>query len=118
MPDGRSGYGQVAARYGSSGGHFYFVVIHGAHSLDHEASVQPAHDQIALLALSMDALLFHGHWAIVGHTSVPEDRIRWPEYKIATAPGVYDVDDAMRTTTRPATQADVDALPTAQWSHR
>lgn len=52
----------------------------------------------------MDALLHPGHWSALGNAIVDEDRLRWPEYKVATAPSVYAVEDAFGCRNRAATR--------------
>lgn len=113
MPFGeaRHGYGQLVSTYGSSGGHFYCVVFRSEHAGADPPLESIIDDDLALLALSMDALLHHGHWLVVANTAVVEDRLRWPEYKVATAPGVYVVEDAFGTAIRDATAKDVALLP-------
>ena len=65
--------------------------------------------RIALLALSGDALLYHGEWAIVGTAAVPP--IDWPTYKEAVAPDVWDAVDHTGTARRPVERSDADGLP-------
>lgn len=113
MPYGeaRHGYGQIVATYGSGGGHFYFAVFGSEHAGADPPLESIVNDDMALFALSMDALLHHGHWSVVASTAVDEDRLRWPEYKIATAPGIYVVEDAFGAVLRDATANDVALLP-------
>ena len=112
MSDGRYGLGQIVAAYGSSGGHFYFVVFRSTYSGDQDPPLaRVVQDDLALLALSMDALLYHGHWQVVGRHAVQADRVPWPEYKEGAAPGVFDVVDASGRTRRPATTDEIERLP-------
>lgn len=57
----------------------------------------------------MDALLHHGHWPVIG--KAPVDEFRTPEYKVATAPGIYVVEDARGEVIRDATPKDLALLP-------
>jgi hypothetical protein len=110
MRDGTYGYGQIVAPWGKSGGHFYFVIFDAAHDVAPPVE-DVVTDNFALLALSMDALLHHGHWQVVGHHGVDARRISWPEYKEGTAPGRFNVVDASGEIRRPATAEDVAHLP-------
>jgi hypothetical protein len=107
---GHHGYGQIVATYGAGGGHFYFGVFTSEHAGQDPPLDSIIEDDFALLALSMDALLHHGHWSVVANAAVDEDRLRWPEYKVATAPGIYAVEDAFETVIREATAKDVALL--------
>ncbi len=109
--EGRHGHGQILDAYGTSGGHFYLGVFGRAHDGDDPPIETLLDDQFALFALSMDALLFHGHWPVIGRGANQGGRLRWPEYKVATAPGRYAVEDASGRTTRPATSRDLAVLP-------
>ena len=109
--EGRYGLGQILARYGQNGGHFYFGVFQTEYGPDDPGLEAVTSDRFALFALSMDALLYHEYWPIIGSTPVPNDAIRWPESKIATAPGHYVVEDAFGEVLRTATAKDVALLP-------
>ena len=113
MPYGeaRHGYGQIVATYGTSGGHFYFAIFSSEHTGKDPPVDSIIDDDLALLALSMDALLHHGYWSVVANAATGKDRLRWPEYKIATAPGSFVVEDAFGTVIREATAKDVALLP-------
>ena len=108
---GKYGYGQVLAPYGMSGGHFYLGIFGKEYSGDGVDLDTIISEQFALLALSMDALLYHGHWTVIGNATVPEERFQLPEYKVATAPGHCVVEDAFGDVVRPATKDDVARLP-------
>jgi hypothetical protein len=75
--DGRHGYGQILATFGTSGGHFYFGVFPSEYTGGDPALEPIVADDFALIALSMDALLYHGHWSVVGNAAVDQDRVRW-----------------------------------------
>jgi hypothetical protein len=95
IDDERVGFGQIMAPWGESGGHFYFGIFDGIYPLrdspDLDAVVA---NPLALLALSLDALLVHGHWEIVGHRQLDEGRVPWPAYKEGVSPpGTFDVVD-------------------------
>jgi hypothetical protein len=112
MPYGeaRHGYGQIVATYGTSGGHFYFAIFSREHAEEDPPLDRIIEDDLALLAPSMDALLHHGYWSVVANAAVDEDRLQWREYKIATAPGIFVVEDAFGTVIREASTKDVALL--------
>lgn len=108
----RVGYGQIVDTWGGSGGHFYFAVFAEAYTRD----VAPPIDDvvagdIALLALSMDALLHHGHWEVVGHREVDAGLLPWPAFKEAVSPDEFHVVDHTGQRRRPATVQETDELP-------
>lgn len=82
----RVGYGQVIGVYQRSA--YYFAIYEAPH--DETTGVDVADivgGEIALFALSLDALLHHGRWEIVGHAPLPP--ITWPVYKEATGDGSF-----------------------------
>lgn len=111
IDDRRVGYGQIAASWGE--GHYYFAVFEGVYSVDE----QPEFDAVVsapllLLALSLDALLFHEHWRLVGHRDVDQAAIPFPAYKEGVSPpGTFDVVDYTGTRRRRATDLEVERLP-------
>jgi hypothetical protein len=111
LHDGSRGFGQILASYGTSGGHFFVGVFRSAYSHENVSVGRITGEEFALVALTLDALLFHGHWAVVGQAEVDERILRSRDYKIATAPGVYEVEDAFGTVTRAANGRDVALLP-------
>ncbi|MEJ7786718.1 MAG: hypothetical protein WKF96_18100 [Solirubrobacteraceae bacterium] len=67
---------------------------------------------VALLAISTDALLEHGHWRVVGHRQVDEDRLPWPAYKEGVSPpGTFDVVDHTGRRRRRANEVEAERLP-------
>jgi hypothetical protein len=111
LKDGSHGFGQILASYGTSGGHFYFGVFRRVYSGVNPPVQRMLEDELVLLALSLDALLFHGHWAVVGHADLAENSLRSREYKVARAPGLYEVEEALGTTSRAASARDAALLP-------
>jgi hypothetical protein len=88
------------------------VLFAGSHPVT--ATANPAEvveDDVALIALTTDALLHHGHWTVIGKAKVAEDSLPWPAYKEATAPGVFDVVDYTGERRRPATSKEIRELP-------
>ena len=111
--DERVGYGQIVARWSESSGHFYFAVFDGVYPADEvpdPASIVSS--PLLLLALSLDALLFHGHWRVVGHRDVDESAIPWAAYiEGVSPPGTFDVVDHSGTRRRRAAQDEIERLP-------
>ncbi len=112
LDDERVGYGQIVDRWGKSGGHFYFAVFDGVHPADAEPDLDAVlAEPLALLGLSMDALLLHGHWRVVGHREVDTAAVPWPAYKEGVSPRVFDVVDYTGQRRRRATPEEAEALP-------
>lgn len=109
--EARVGYGQIVASWGE--GHFYFAVFDGVYPADREIDLERhVAGPLLLLALSLDALLFHGHWQVVGHVEVDEERIPWPAYKEGVLPpGAFEVVDARDRRRRMASAEEVERLP-------
>lgn len=113
VDDNRVGYGQIAATWGESGGQFYFAVFDGVHPRDEKPDLDGVlAEPLILLALSMDALLVHDHWQVVGHGQVDDDRIPWPAYKEGVLPpGTFEVVDYAGRRRRLASEDEVESLP-------
>jgi hypothetical protein len=113
LGEDRVGYGQIAHEWGRSGGHFYFVIFEHVDNRDNEVDLKElVGKDIALLALSMDALLQHGHWESIGNAEVDTARIPWPAYKEGKSPpGAYDVVDYTGSRRREASPEEVARLP-------
>lgn len=92
LSEDRVGYGQIVGSYRTDA--YYFAIFEQPQPRHAEPdfSVMTA-DHIALLALSLDALLYHGRWEIVANRPVDAARIAWPRYKEATAPDVFEAVD-------------------------
>ena len=103
-----AGVGQIVAI--RSAGFYYFAVFDATHPPDGEPSVHLPATSIDLLALSMDALLHHGYWQVIGNAPV-DGTIIFPTYKEATAPDVFDVVDHLDTSRRRAKPDEADSLP-------
>jgi hypothetical protein len=113
LANDRVGYGQIVAPWGNSGGHFYFAVFAGAYPRREEPDLEVvAEEQVALFALSMDALLHRGHWQVVGNRAVDVEGLPWPAYKVGVSPpGTFDVVDYTGRHLRQATSAEAEELP-------
>jgi len=83
LDEGRQGIGQVVHRLGDSDRPFYVAVFDGLHDDDDidEALAQPP----VLIALTMDALLNHKTWPVLGCRDIALDRSMLPAYREDTA---------------------------------
>jgi len=104
----RVGYGQIVGRYGRSA--YYLAIFEQPYEFGEEPRVADiVRGRIALLALSLDALLYHGEWTIVGRGTLPP--IDWPTYKEAVAPDVWEAVDHTGTARRPVERFEAEGLP-------
>jgi hypothetical protein len=75
---------------------WFMIVFDGVYDNFDEIDVQSATARpIRLQAITFNALIRHGAWRIVGNAPVPEERIRWPEFKVMAdlSPEQYAVTD-------------------------
>lgn len=109
--DGRAGVGQVVATYGKDA--YFFAIFDGAVPLD-EAGARAreiASNPVRFIALSLDAKIHAGHWTVVARAPV-DPSVPLPAYKEAVGvPPRYEIVDYSGTRRRPATTAEVDAVP-------
>jgi hypothetical protein len=107
------GYGQIVHRWGDSGGHYYFAIFAGVDPADSEPDLDDIVKRpVTLLALSLDALLWHGVWQVVGRRDVVPAAISWPAYKEGVSPqGSYEIVDYTGELRRPATEGEAEELP-------
>jgi hypothetical protein len=107
----RIGFGQVAAKYRHRG-YYYFVIFDKVYPLGSTPSPEEVvTDRVAFLALSMDAKLAAGHWAVIGDAPVRRD-LPLPAYKETVgAPGHVDVVDYTGERRRPAAASEAELLP-------
>jgi hypothetical protein len=104
----RVGYGQVVGVYQRSA--YYFAIYEAPH--DDAIGFDVADivgGEIALLALSLDALLHHGRWEILGNAPPPP--IMWPVYKEGTAEGSFVAVDHTGRVLRKLDEAEAAELP-------
>ena len=104
----RVGYGQVVGVYRRDA--YYFVIYEQPHN--NSGGAEPAdivRGDIALFALSFDALLHHGEWELVGNT--PPPAIRWPVFKEGRADGSFVAVDHTGRILRELDEADAAELP-------
>lgn len=110
LDDERVGYGQIV--HSSGHGHYYFAVFEEAYSRREEPDLEAViAGRLALLALSLDALLYHGHWRVVGHREVDPQELPWPAYKEAVSPDSFQVVDYTGERGREATTTEAEQLP-------
>lgn len=110
IDDGRAGIGQIVATYGKDAYYFaiFDVVAPNSGSIDLE---QALNARVVFLALSLDAKLAAGHWALVGHQPVRQD-MPLPAFKEAVgSPDRIDVVDYAGEQRRPAEGAEAELLP-------
>jgi hypothetical protein len=90
---------------------YYFAIFAGAHPAD--ATPDAAlitREEVALLAPSLDALLHHGVWPIVGHAQ--PTAVVWPTYKeMVSPPDRFEAVDYTGAERRPATPREASELP-------
>jgi hypothetical protein len=112
LDDDYVGYGQIVDSWSDSGGHFYFAIFDGVYLREETLDLGDALSRpVAILALSMDPLLLHGHWKVIGHHDVVEG-LPWPAYKEdVSTPGAFEVVDHTGRLRRPATEEEVNRLP-------
>lgn len=110
LDDERVGYGQIVSAQGQ--GHYYFAVFEGAYPREQTPDLDAVLEGgLALLALSLDALLYHDHWQIVAERPV-NSAMPWPAYKEGVSPpGTFEVVDHTGERRRKATQAEAEMLP-------
>ena len=113
IDEDRVGYGQIVAPFRESGGHFYLAVFDGAYRRDADPDLEAVvGEPLVLLALSMDALLVHGHWQVVGRREVDPNEIPFPAYKEGVSPpGTFNVVDYTGERRRRASDEETESLP-------
>jgi|1186.fasta_scaffold26368_2 hypothetical protein len=112
IDDERIGYGQIVATWGDSGSHFYFLFFDAVYSSNEEPDLDEVVGRpVASLGLSMDALLRHKRWRVVGRRDVPSGSLRWPAYKESVAPEAFDVVDHTGEVRRRASNDEAERLP-------
>jgi hypothetical protein len=114
VDDDRVGYGQIVHQWAP--GNFYFALFDEVYPRDASVDLDEVLTKpLALLALAMDALLYHGHWAVVGHREVKAGRLPWPAYKEGVSPpGAFDVVDYTGRRRRRANEDEAERLPFRQ----
>lgn len=110
IDDSRVGVGQVVAACGE-GVHYlaiFDVVAVCPSEIDIELAVRA---RVIFLALSNDAKLYAGHWAVVGNAPVA-DGMPFPAWRMVySMPDRVDVVDYTGTRRRPASEAEAELLP-------
>lgn len=76
-PDGRHGYGQVIV-----GGTAFYVVIFRELYADPPDLDQLVKGEFLLVGWTLDALIHHGGWKVVGNRSPISVRVPFPSYKV------------------------------------
>lgn len=96
-PDGRKGFGQIVV----AGKTLYVVVFLGLR-MEAPTPTEIVGEDILLTGWTVDALIHHGRWSVVGNHQPRMERIPFPNYKVVMN-GVECVRDFFDTTLRPAT---------------
>jgi hypothetical protein len=105
----RVGYGQIVGTYKRDA--YYFAIFEKPHERDESVDLQTVvNGEVALLALSFDALLSRGDWEVVGNRPPPQ--LVWPVYAESVAPGVFDAVDHSGTVRRRVGATEAATLPT------
>lgn len=104
IPDGRRGYGQVIV----GGKVFYIAVFRGLHHVQPDLG-ELIQDDILLVGWTVDALIYHGEWKIVGNRPPTSPRVPFPSYKVLVngRPCTHDFNG---DNFRPATPRDLELL--------
>ena len=88
VPDGRLGYGVVI--FPNSGAP-YIIILRSLHRAQ-PSRAQLAADEIALVGWTMDALIYHGRWRVVGHDFATRMDIPAPNFKVGIEGRMYVTD--------------------------
>jgi len=76
-PDGRFGYGVII----KGGGVPYVIILKRLH--DVRATIaELAHDDIAFVGWTMDALIYHGRWTIIGGGYPDRPDVPFPNFRV------------------------------------
>lgn len=109
LDGGKVGLGQVAGTY--KGGELFIVVFEGCWDSDDVPPVgEVVNLPIVLASLSLDALLWHGHWQILGNYVANFELIRYPVFKIDTLLSA-EIEDVEGQKIRKATKKEIQLLP-------
>jgi len=114
VPDGRLGYGVVVMPgVLKGGGTPYIIILQSLHS-SQPSLADLAGDEIALVGWTMDALVYHGRWRVVGHDYPARIDVPFPNWKVGRG-GVTYVIDVMGEIIDEATAEEQELLD-LQWS--
>lgn len=103
-PDGRRGYGQVILA-----GSVIYVVVFRDLFVERPSLSALADEDLLLVGWTLDALIHHGEWKIVGHRPPIAARVPFPSYKVRVN-GVPHVHDFHGKNYRTASGKDWDLL--------
>lgn len=111
LDEGMIGYGQVAAVKGKSAKAFYLAVFNNLYDARDDPDLrQVVEDRIVFFAQTLDALLYHDRWQIVGNVGARSGGFPWPAYVVSVAPGKYAVVDHTGKIRRLATHEEREQL--------
>lgn len=110
LDERQTGYGQIVWRSGH--GDYGFAVFEGIYPQEADPALDAIVSQkLVLIGISMDALLYHGYWKVVGHRDVDEAGFPFPAYRAGTPSGAVEVVDFTATHRRPASKREALELP-------
>ena len=85
IDDEKEGFGQIVVVPNKS--NFIVVVFESSYSRNRRPPLEEiVHDKILLLGYTMDALLYHKEWQVIGNITSNLKAIKLPYYKLGTAP--------------------------------
>lgn len=91
LPDGRFGYGIVVKRGKLKNGGTPYVAVFGSAHEERPDLAEIVADRVALAGWTMDALIYHGRWTVIGQSlSVPA--VPLPNFKVEVAGKIYATD--------------------------
>ena len=91
LPDGRFGYGMVVKQGKLKNGGTPFVAVFGSAHSERPDLAKIVSDPVALAGWTMDALVYHGRWNVIGR-SLTRPPIPFPNFKVGMEGKVYATD--------------------------
>lgn len=88
VPDGRLGYGVIVV---PGNGVPYIIILRSLHQSEPRIA-ELAGDEIALVGWTMDALIYHGRWRVVGHDFPRRIDVPFPNFKVGMEGRMYITD--------------------------
>lgn len=104
LPDGRLGYGIIIV----GGGVPYVVILKTLHERRPPLSDLES-DEVALVGWTMDSLIYHGRWTIIGTDNGPPRGVPFPNFKVNVA-GVLQTTDFQGKVLGPSRPDEIDLL--------
>lgn len=104
LPDGGRGFGQIIV----TGKLLYIVIFRELYDRVPDLD-ELIKTQILLVGWTVDALLFHGRWNVIGNRPVMAESVPFPSYKILVE-GRMHVQDFEGRRLQPATPVEIELL--------